>query len=204
MGGNGNFVGWCALRVGFSEGWPVAPDDTMWRRSLGVVRGSQPRPFCCYEIEALPIRVTRTSHRTEPPLPDGSGLISCLLKDLSHRNRLATERILSFLELREALPCLPVAANLGPAKMLARHQNTARWGTDRNPAVMTGKAHPFGCKCIRIGSRDLLLPVAAQFAISQIICKNEDHVGSIGGKKADEKESGRGYGRKKRACRTNR
>ena len=66
MGGNGNFVGWCALRVGFSEGWPVAPDDTMWRRSLGVVRGSQPRPFCGFTPLSVAHRLRLSLGRLPP------------------------------------------------------------------------------------------------------------------------------------------
>ena len=65
--------------------------------------------------------------------------------------------------------------------MKTSHQYTARWGTDGGTGIALGETHTLTGKTIDIGCLDQFLAIAAQIAVTQIVCEDEQNIRLIVG-----------------------
>ncbi len=70
-----------------------------------------------------------------------------------------------------------VVSHRGVAQMFAGHQRAAAGRTDRATAVKVREPHALGGHAVDIRRLDLLLPVAAKFAITKVVRQDENDVG---------------------------
>ena len=77
------------------------------------------------------------------------------------------------------VPILPVATNMGVARVLTGHERGTRWRTDWTAGICLGKAHAFLCHTVKVGSLYQLLPIAAKVAIAHVIAHDEDNVRAL-------------------------
>ena len=58
--------------------------------------------------------------------------------------------------------------------VFAGHEHASRRRANRIAAVMVGKSHAFPGKLIEMRRLDLLLPIAAEFGVTEIVGEDED------------------------------
>ena len=73
-----------------------------------------------------------------------------------------------------------VAADRGMAGVVAGHQATARRGADGAAGVALREAHALRGQAVEVRRLDLLLAVAAEVAIAQVVGQDENDVGRSG------------------------
>ena len=128
-------------------------------------------------VEALVVRVAGGADRAEPPLAHRGGGVAGLLKFFGDGEGIGGDRVLAtVLELWKVDLRLQVAADLGVAEVFAGHQDAARGGADRRPGVVAGEAQPLAGEAVDVGGADLLLSVAAELAIAEVVGEDEDEV----------------------------
>jgi hypothetical protein len=129
------------------------------------------------EVEALAVRIAGGADRAETPLADGGGGEAGFLEDLREGDRFGGKRVLAFIEFRETEAFrLAVAADFGVAEVFAGEQHTARGRADRSTAVVAGEAGALGGETINVRCADFFLPVAAEFAVAEVVGQDEDEV----------------------------
>src|SRR5207302_331400 len=74
---------------------------------------------------------------------------------------------------------LDVVADLRVAGVLAGHEDAARWGADGIAGVVLGEAQALGGELVEVGRPDLLLPVAAELGVTEIVGEDVDDVGLL-------------------------
>jgi len=120
---------------------------------------------------------SRAADWPQAPFSKRTRYEACLLQNHRQSDDLFTDRMLAFSELREQFLSLLVPSNLSMPQMLPRHQHTASWRTDRCSAVMLCEPNSLRGESINIRRADLLLPVAAEFPVPEIVSENEDDIG---------------------------
>lgn len=66
--------------------------------------------------------------------------------------------------------------------MLSSKECAAGGGADGGSGVVAGEAHAIASELVEMGRFDLFLPVAADFAVAEIISEDEDDVRPLRGK----------------------
>jgi hypothetical protein len=111
----------------------------------------------------------------ETPFADERGGIASLLQGLGHREIVGAQG------LRLWIGGAGIAANAGAAMMFAGHEDAAGRGTDGGAGIELDEAKAFIRHTIEVRGLDDLLPVTAEFAITEIIGHDPDQVWAVGG-----------------------
>lgn len=79
------------------------------------------------------------------------------------------------------------------SRVIPGHEDAARRGAQRAAGVSVGEAHAFPSQLVDIRSTDLVLSVAANVPVSQVVGQDEDNTGtrSCGGSRPGRKEQTR-------------
>ena len=147
----------------------------------------------------------------QAPFADGGRGVALLLEHLGDGHFRVGDRLLagelqavSLLYLGRQIVGAAVVADVGVPGMLARHQHTSRRCTDGIATVVLREPHPFGGQSVDMRRLDLLLPVAAQFGIAQVVGQDVDDVRLFWGRlvlarcsnRCDPQERRRGNGQR--------
>ena len=125
-------------------------------------------------VEALPQRVALGAGRAEPPLPHGGGRVALGLQELGDRDRRRRQRHLP-LGLQ-----LAVVPDGRVPRVLPGQEDAARGRADGVPRVVLREAHALGGEAVERGRADLLLSVAAELGVAEVVGEDEDDVGPRG------------------------
>ncbi len=149
------------------------------------------------QVKALGAGITGGAHVPQTPLADRRGRVALSFEQLGDGHlgcgdRLLAGRLPSVLLPEVIQPSRrQVAANVGMPGMLAGHQATPRGGADCVTAVVLRKAHPFRGQAVDVRRPDLLLAVAAQLRVAEVIGENVDDVRRLrGGGRSRHGQSG--------------
>ena len=125
-------------------------------------------------VEALLIGIALRPGVAEPPFAEGAAGVALCFQALGDGDIGGKEGVLS-LGLHRG-----IVAHGGVAGMFAGHEDTARGRADGVAGVGTGEFHARGGERVDAGRLDLLLSVAAELAVAEIIREDEDDVGLFG------------------------
>jgi hypothetical protein len=115
----------------------------------------------------------RRSHVAQPPFADQRRGIAGLLQRPRHGQIVGPQ------SLGDRIHAPRVASHSRAALMLAGHQHAARRGAHGRTRIKLGEPHSLARHAVQPRGTDDLLPVAAQFAIAEVIRQHPDQVGAF-------------------------
>lgn len=142
------------------------------------------------EVEALAVGIAGRADRAESPFADGSGAVAILAKDFGEGDGFVLEGVLALVEFGEGGRGLAIAADFGMAEVFAGEEGAACGGADGSAGEVLGEACSFAGEAVEVRGLDLLLAEAAEFAVAEVICDDENDVegfGLDGGEEGEEK-----------------
>src|SRR6185437_9855610 len=124
-------------------------------------------------VETLFKRSAAAANRSQSPLAETAQRVPLLLEQQRQLQRTGGNRRLSF---RKPLG-LAIIADVGVPRMLAGHQHAARRRADIVTRVVGREAHSLTGQAIKVRRLDLLLPIATEIAVAEIVGNEEDDIG---------------------------
>ena len=122
-------------------------------------------------VEALLLRRPARTRRTETPFPDQPGCVPRRIEPARQSERLRRQ-----CELPLGLH-LDVVAHEGVPRVQPRQEHAARRRAHRRARVELREAQAFTREPIQIRRDDLLLPVAAELPVPEVVGHDQDDVG---------------------------
>src|SRR5262249_15136963 len=115
-------------------------------------------------VKPLAVGDAGAARLPQTPLADETRAVAGPLEHLGHGGVLGPQRHQR------------VAANLGVPGVPARHQTTAGWRADGAAGVALRESNTVGGELVEVWRQNLLLPVAAEIAVPQIVGKYQNNV----------------------------
>jgi hypothetical protein len=136
--------------------------------------------------EALSEGAADRPREAQSPLAKGSGGITRTAQQRGDGQRAFGQGSLAFWK------DLLVAADGRVARVQAGQQAGSARGADRGTGIVTGETHPFPRHAVQIRSADILLAVAAEIAVAQVVGEDVNDVWTSGGRRvaATQREAG--------------
>ena len=125
-------------------------------------------------VEALVERIAGGARFAQAPLAEGAGRVADFLQDLGDGDVVFAKGELAAV----AVPGsdLEVVADVGVTAVTTGHERAARRGADWRTGVMLGEAHTFRRHLVEMRRLDLLLTVAAELRVAEVIGHDIDDV----------------------------
>lgn len=76
-------------------------------------------------------------------------------------------------------PVFAIAAHVSVARVLSRHQASTRWGRHGTPRVGLCEAYALSGEAINVGRSNVLLAVAGEVAIAEVVAKDNENIGPL-------------------------
>lgn len=128
------------------------------------------------QIEAVAIRITGGSRRSQSPFACRRRGESRLFETLGDQPGIGCYGMLTFLEFRKGYGCLAIASNVRVSRVFAAEQHTTSRSADRRTRVVLGETHAIAGKLIDVRRFDFFLTITTEFAPAEIICQNENNM----------------------------
>ncbi|MBA7679943.1 hypothetical protein ES703_88249 [subsurface metagenome] len=131
-------------------------------------------------IKPLFVWLACSSRASKPPLSYGSSGIARLLKDRRQSLCVWRQRTLPFLCWVLPSTHFIIIPDITMPGVLSSKQSAAGRRAYRASRVVLSEFYSLRCQLVYVWRSDLLLPITAQFTITQVICKNVNNIWPAG------------------------